>query len=108
MSASIDIVWYAIRMKCGHCDSIGEGCTITTEFDAGCNLVDQGEAPQDFPKLDKLSTTVRRCPRCGTYYHWSFDFQSIQGGPEHFNYETLRRLTDHDALDLLAKDQARD
>jgi hypothetical protein len=93
-------------MTCEHCGSIGDVLTITSEFDAGYNLVEQGENLRHFPDLEQVSATVRRCRHCSAYYRWSMAVESLQGGPERYDHHTLRRLPDTAALELIERERS--
>jgi len=97
-------------MICELCDPIGEVKTITTEeYDASHNLTGtiDGRQPDTFPALENVSASVRRCPRCGTHYGWTWSEESVQGGPEKHVLETMRRLADDAARELIEKERTR-
>jgi hypothetical protein len=92
-------------MTCSHCGSIGPKRTITTEYDAGNNLVESGSS-YEFPVLEQIDTHVRRCQLCLASFLWELDIDSIQGGPEHYQHETLERVEEHEARERMAQDRA--
>ena len=93
-----------IRATCEICTQLADEARGYQKFGAPENDIDLPVAVGRLDVVQELSSggsrarTLMRCPLCGTSYLYSTDYEYLTNGAE--DEQTLRRLTDAEALGL--------
>ena len=94
----------------GSCEICGRLSDVETSFTKYGWPDDDRPLPPEAGRLVPAEPTsgydaerdhVRRCPICGTYYHYRWSYEYLVNGSE--DEEVLRRITPEEAESLLAR-----